>query len=191
MLADLLKPIGYLNIQEHGSQSLSIANWRAPFVLTLVFMLVGYLINPHVNIFGDSGILAKLLGFIQSLPGFYLAALAAVATFGRQGLDDEMPGIPPTAEIDYLGRPQTVNLTRRRFLCMMFAYLTAVSIALTVIAIGAISFAPSLSLAFECDVRIALKVAFVFGFSFATAQMLVITMWGLFYLGERIHTPDS
>ena len=26
-----------------------------------------------------------------------------------------------------------------------------------------------------------------FGFSF---QLLVITMWGIFYLGERVHTPD-
>jgi hypothetical protein len=54
----------------------------------------------------------RLLGFIQNLPGFFIAALAAVATFGRADLDALMPGKPPRVSILYHGRPTEVELTR-------------------------------------------------------------------------------
>ncbi|ALT79063.1 hypothetical protein AT984_19585 [Paucibacter sp. KCTC 42545] len=147
----------------------------------------------RVDLFGASGVINKVLGFIQSLPGFYLAALAAVATFNNPDMDRLMPGTPPTARILYNGKLITVELTRRRMLCIMFAYLTVLSFVLTMSSIAAMTFAEDIKAAIQENSPLLIrwiKAAFTSIYFGALFQMLTITMWGLFYLGERMHTPD-
>lgn len=189
MLRELVRPFAYLRIQ-HASGTLRAVNWALPVGAAAVCVALGAWVSPSVNVFHADGLLVKLLGFVQSLPGFYLAALAAVATFAKEGLDRLMPGEAPKVDIIYNGQLTVVELTRRRFLSMMFAYLTVLSILLTMAAILATTFVDPIRALLTPLGRAWLKGAFAFFYLAMLAQMLVITMWGIYYLGERMHTPD-
>lgn len=154
-------------------------------------MVLPWSFNININVYGETGVISRILGFVQSLAGFYIAALAAIATFNNPDMDKPMPGETPTMRIYYNSTMSVVKVTRRRFLSAMFAYLTACSLILTLVSIAALSVAPSLVTVLPHSLLIPLKGTFTFLYLMALAQMTCVTLWGLYYLGERIHTPDS
>jgi hypothetical protein len=191
MASHLLRSLAYLGIRHNGS-ALPWVNWGLPATISIAMVLaVGHL-APGVNVFHAGGVIDRLLSFVQSLPGFYLAALAAVATFNRPDLDAPMAGNPPQAKIlNAQGNLQQIALTRRRFLCMMFSYLTALSFAITVAAIAGLAVADSLAQFVGPQLTSALRPFGAFLYLLLVTQMLVVTLWGLYYLGERMHTPGA
>ena len=189
MFQQLTRPFAFLGIQ-HPDVLLRWVRWWLPLILAS--LLTGAVLAVKgLDVYGNEGLFAKLLNFLQSLPGFYLAALAAVSTFPSKAMDEFMPGIPPTARIVYNGALTEVKLSRRRMLCMLFAYLTALSFIITLALIFATSFASPLSAVLDGAARSGVRAVGVFIVFALTAQLLIITLWGLFYLGERVHTPDS
>jgi hypothetical protein len=186
----LLRPLSYLSVK-HGSKTLVFFNWGLPFLISAAAACVLSLVAPTANLFHEDGLADRFLGFVQSLPGFYIAALSAVATFGRADLDELMPGVPPTSKIIYNGEEVEVPLTRRRFLCLMFSYLTVISIAITIACIFALCFVDDVRSAVGANAVEPLRVISGFTILLASTQMIVITLWGLYYLGERMHTPDK
>lgn len=196
MLDILLRPFAFLGIQ-HPDKTLRLINWVLPSLLAVAStaLMLGV---SGLNVFGETGLLAKIQNFVQSLPGFYLAALTAVAAFGNAGMDELMPGTPPTGIILHNGALGRFDLTRRRMLSMMFAFLTAVSFLLTFALIAAVSFASLVhawllgwGFTYAGCVILLAKGVVVFAAMFALWQMLLITAWGLFYLGDRIHADDA
>lgn len=192
MLTELSRPFSYLSIR-HPAEGVQWVNWWLPLLGSIALVALCGSMERRVDLFSASGVLNKVLAFIQSLPGFYLAALAAVATFNNPDMDRLMPGTPPTARILYNGKLIKVELTRRRMLCIIFAYLTVLSFVLTMSSIAALTFAEDLKAAIQASSPLLVrwtKAAFTFIYFGALFQMLAITLWGLFYLGERMHTPD-
>lgn len=187
-MLDLLRPFSFLTVK-HASRLPLWVNWVLPAVLTLIAVSGLWLLKTPVNIFGGQGLLERVLGFVQTLAGFYIAALAAVSSFNSPHLDRTMPDPAPTMYIKYNGVMQNVAATRRRFLTSMFAYLTALSIVLSLAAIAILVIAPALKLSWP-DAVPTLHLVGLFGFLFALFQMNCVTFWGLFYLGERMLTPD-
>ncbi len=185
----LLRPFLYLRIK-HASFTLTWINWGAPAVVTAVALAVGSLVLPDLNFFHAGGMFDRLLGFIQNLPGFFIAALAAVATFGRPDLDQLMPGTPPKVAILYHGKSTIVELTRRRFLSLIFSYLTALNIALTLALIIGLPMVDHVHAALVPKAASVCRGLLAAPIVFFTAQMITVTFWGLYYLGERVHTPD-
>lgn len=89
------------------------------------------------------------------------------------------------------GHSVAIDLTRRRFLWVLLAFLTAESLILIMGAMLALIVGPSLKLMVEephqrCVLYACLGVYLIFFW-----QMLCVTFLGLFYLGERIHQPDD
>lgn len=161
-----------------------------PLLLTLVFTLAVLWARLPVNYFGESGLLERLLAFVQTLVGFFIAALAAVASFNSPHLDKTMPDEPPTMVIRYNKGTERVKATRRRFLSAMFAYLTAVGFLFSVAAIVVLTVGPAVASVLPSLVMTPMKFFVAFGFTFAITQLVCVTFWGLYYLGERVHTPD-
>jgi len=190
MLHPLLRPFAYLGIK-HGSALPIWINWVIPIVISLAGTFVLFKLVPAATLLSDNGFVARVLGFVQSLAGFYMAALAAIATFNNSDMDRFMPGEPPTMPIIYKGALETVKLTRRRFLSSMFAYLTLISVLVTLASIAALAIGLNLPKWFDGQWNWAIKLAFLLGYTLSIAQMICVTVWGLFYLGERIHTPDT
>lgn len=182
-LSQVLRPFSYLFIKHDYKWQM---DWLLPGLLTLVSGAVLYVLVGQANLYGDSGIIARVLGFIQNLPGFYIAALAAIATFGRNDIDSILPQPTPTISEVRNGQKSTIPLTRRRFLCMMFAFLTAECVVLVLVSIGLLSVAGHLSAGHALASLWISKAVFLV-YLFFLYQMILATFWGLFYLGDRIH----
>ncbi len=193
MLSYLFRPFGFLGIRHQGWLFVWL-NWLLPFCIAATATLLLIWAAPTVNLYSAEGLFVRTLGFVQNLPGFYIAALAAIATFNQPALDKLMPGTPPTAQIVYNGQLVKVDLTRRRFLCLLFSYLTAISFLLTISLISATSLAAPMKDLIE---KVPYEIAYGF-FRWGTCwiliagltQMLTVTFYGLFYIGERMHTSD-
>ncbi|SIQ03130.1 hypothetical protein SAMN05880566_101522 [Janthinobacterium sp. TND4EL3] len=184
----LLRPFSYILIQH---PVIKRVNWLVPAVLTFAALFLILPFRQSINIWAADGLISSAQGFVQGLPGFYIAALAAIATFGQQTtLDKVIPSPTPTLHTSYSGTWVEMKLTRRRFLCLMFAYLTAVSIVLSLLAYYCRAVAaPARNLFTPMFVDalslLALGIYLLFLF-----QLVVVTLWGLYYLGDRMHQPD-
>jgi len=191
MLVELTRPFSYLWIR-HSSKRLTTINWVIPAIGSAVAIGATSFLPSSIDFFSSTGVLAKILGFVQSLPGFYIAALAAVATFNNPHMDKVMPGEAPTLRILHNGEltANPISLTRRRLLCVMFAFLTVASVTLTVIAIAAMTLAASIKECLPSILFTPAKIFFAAVYLLFFFQMLCVTMWGLFYIGERMLTPD-
>lgn len=145
-----------------------------------------------MNVWATFGVVATAQGLVQALPGFYIAALAAVATFGQQGssLDAIIPAPTPTIQTRFAGAWIEMELSRRRFLCLLFAYLTSISIVLSLFATyGQAVAAPARAMVLSSIVDLVSWIMFAI-YLFFLFQMVVITLWGLYYLSDRMLHPD-
>lgn len=177
----LTRPVSYLRIQHDDKW---IYDWLVPAALTAITVGLLFWLSAIEFVTGSDGLLAQITGFIQNLPGFFIAALAAVATFNRHDIDEVMSN-PPRVRIMYQGNIGFVDMTRRRFLCVLFSYLTAISIFLII----AYHMATAIGQGVNAPVFIQWSLATAYLFMFW--QMITATLLGLFYLGERLHTPGA
>lgn len=184
----LLRPFGYIAIHHPVKR---IVDWYVPLGMLIVGLLAIWPFRDGMNIWASNGLVASAQGFVQGLPGFYVAALAAVATFGAQGssLDRVIPEPTPTLATHFAGTWVEMKLSRRRFLCFLFSYLTALSIVLCLYAYYAQAIAQPARklLPHAVDALSWLAIAVYMFFLF---QLVVVTLWGLYYLGDRMHQPD-
>lgn len=137
-----------------------------------------------LNIFGDGGILQQANGLIPVLAGFFVASLAAVATFSRPSLDDIMGGIAPSLRSAEQRKPE--RLTRRRFLCILFGYLAGSSIVVYLFGSCGMVVAPLFKNVPSSE-RLIARVIFSGIYLAAFAHVLLTSFLGLYYLIERIH----
>jgi len=185
----LLRPFAYIFIHHPVKR---IVDWYMPAALLMISIVFIAPFRSDMNVWATDGIVATAQGLVQGLPGFYIAALAAVATFGQQGssLDNIIPAPTPTLQTRFAGAWIEMKLSRRRFLCLLFAYLTSISIVLSLFASYARAVAVPArkalpAVAVDVCSWIALGVYLLFLF-----QIVIVTLWGLYYLGDRLLQPD-
>lgn len=190
MLRHLLRPFSYLFIEHDLKWKV---DWLYPFILAMVStaLIFSLKIFGQVSLYADGGMVGKILNFVQGLPGFYIAALAAIATFNKVDIDKTMPAPAPKIDIVVQGRSVAIELTRRRFLCSMFAFLTAESLIIIVLAIFAQSIYIPVKAIVQETWQIWMSALFTMTFLLIFWQMIVASFWGLFYLGDRLHQPDQ
>ncbi|MEZ8602348.1 MULTISPECIES: hypothetical protein [Vibrio] len=181
ILYQLTTPFSYLRI-EHDEKY--IYDWIIPLCMTIVSLSLMKFFIPLDEIVKAGGLIDQVTSFIGNLPGFFIAALAAVATFSRNDID-ELIVDRPRIKVLYQGQLTMVDMTRRRFLCVLFSYLTAVSIFLVIIT----RFALAVQLSEEYFVYA--SCVGVGLYTFVLWQMIIATVLGLYYLGERLHTPQQ
>lgn len=187
----IFRPFSFLKIK-HPTFFFPIILWATPIFLSLAFISLIFLIDKNINVWGSLGLIEKTSSFVQSLPGFYIAALAAVATFGNRSLDKTMPGTAPTLSIPFNGGwIENEPLNRRLFLTSMFAYLTTLSIILTLCCILSLLAAPSIKSIMPGNILIYFKYIIFFIFSVFISQLFIISFVGISYLGEKMHLSDG
>lgn len=182
----LLRPFGYLSIK--GVNGKAYYDWLTPFIFTIASLLFFKFTDyPLVKLLDDGSLIKTIASFISNLPGFYIAALAAIATFNRKQIDYPLisdAGNPYiyVAGIKENGTPyqKKEDLTRRLFLCMLFSFLTALSILIVVFNSFLL---PVLIFKGNEIATILFTIAFLFFFW----QLIITTFFGLYYLGDRIH----
>ncbi|MCC2524321.1 hypothetical protein [Vibrio coralliilyticus] len=183
LFEQLKRPFGYLFIKEVWGKG--FYDWCYPALLTLfTWVLFHFSGKTYSNLNAD--VISGLAAFVSNLPGFYIAALAAIATFQSDKLDEFIETTSSTTPyIEYNVVDENKNvvskqfpLKRRSFLTYMFAFLTALSF-LIVISSKLANLIPESS--------ILLLKFYSWGIFFVFYQMVVTTFCGLYYLGSRLN----
>ncbi|UTV87537.1 hypothetical protein KDX00_03255 [Cobetia amphilecti] len=178
----LSRPISYIFIKHDDKY---LYDWSIPFLLALIILSVfGFWLEDWSVVFK---LIDSIAGFVQTLPGFFIAALAAIATFNREDIDVLMDGNrPPSIDTRINNDVVNVKLSRRKFLCLLFSYLTVQSFLISILGFVSASF----EFVGEDSVLIYNEFVtwgFVSVFIFLSCQMLTSTLHGLYYLAERVH----
>ena len=189
MLNQMLQPLSYLAIRHPQKWKV---DWLFPISIAFVCTFFSIGDDFKSDIYRTSGPISLLLSFLSCLPGFYIAALAAIATFGRNDIDNILPEPTPTVKLNTRGQNILVKLTRRRFLAMLFSFLTCESISLVLLSVLLLSCGSSLSNMDTWNNRIGQGISISMTFIYYTLlmQMLAATFWGLYYLGFKLHEPQ-
>lgn len=172
----LIAPLKYLLIKHDIKPRF---DWAWPLVMTVITMLLFWWLPRLPALLGEAGILKSLRDLIALLAAFFVAALAAVATFAREGLDEPMEGTTPTLH--------DVDLTRRQYVTYLFGYLAFTAFALFFCIVLAQLLTPSLWLWLSPRVMWWVKAIAGTMFIFAFWNMAVTTMLGIYFLIERVH----
>src|SRR5688572_13829726 len=96
--------------------------WLPMFFAVLTLAVYRFAPVPP-PLLGKDGVFITSLAIFATLPGFYFAGLAAVATFGSPYMDNLMPAPTPSVEVRASGRTTSLELSRRQFLSYLFSYL--------------------------------------------------------------------
>lgn len=191
---ELSRGFAYRGITHSGMRTYT--TWL-PLFLTILAGAFYAVLPVKPVLIGSTGLVGSLLTLVATLPGFYFAGLAAVATFGSTTMDHEMPEPAPEVEMRVRGQQVPVKLTRRLFLSYLFSYLVILSFGLCFALMAINAFAPSIDVLQSAIGRLTgevwpwlvVKGAVGFLLTFAFASMVVSTLHGVFFLTEKIHQP--
>lgn len=184
----LFRPLDYLRI--HHPQK-AVYDYVIPICVSLPLTILITSLPVSVKVFGENSLISSITGILQILTGFYIASLAAVATFNKDGMDDPLAGRPVMLKTQIKGKTVDEKVTRRRFLCLLFGYLALLSIFLYFIGTGANLFHPNAVAIFSAHCKSYLRFTYIFVYLFCTANLVVTTLHGLYYMVDRIHRSDS
>lgn len=183
------KPAAYLAVRHPQKPTF---DWFVPIGLTCVSTAVYVWLPTTIPFIGQNSLTGFIQELVKMLSGFFIAALAAIATFKDDQLDKYMIGDPPTLTEYDAEKSRMVEraLTRRRFLSLLFGYLAFISLMLFVwtVALAVVKDTAIASLgAWTPAARIATVAFTLFWFW----NMFSVALLGLYYLTYRMHRPDQ
>lgn len=179
-----LTPARYLRIQHPGKRHF---DWVLPGVITVAAMLLFSWSPGPMQVLKEDGIIYVITDLIKMLVGFYIAALAAVATFQKADMDGLPAGDPITLNVKRKGVPVVSKLSRRQFLCYLFGYLSFLSIILYFVGACA-PLVATLCREISPDwLFLTVRAIALFLYLMFTAQLVTTTLLGLHFLTDRIH----
>ncbi|ENX15552.1 hypothetical protein F895_02098 [Acinetobacter sp. CIP 64.2] len=194
MLELIFKPLNYLSIRwDNGIINKTRFDFVIPIIISILvsvlFTTIWFLVGtPKANIFTND-ISYYLICFLQTMPGFFIAALAAISTLNSSTMDQPMAGDPPKEKYVEHNPYQVfwIDMNRRRFLARLFSYLTFISIVIFVLLL-LIRFSYSLDI-YSTNTYLIFSTYFVACFlvAFGLVQLIMMTFLSLYYLGERVH----
>ena len=191
---ELSRGMAYRQIR-HGEMR-AYTTWL-PLGLWIILISIYLLLPQKPVLLGKDGTLSTVLLAISTLPGFYFAGLAAVATFGATAMDQEMPSPAPELDILVGGRTVQSKLTRRQFLSYLFSYLVIISFLLCLIMIMLNISTLSLH-ALKCKLHFLMfgehiwqfgKLIAIMALGALFSTMATTTLQGIYFLTEKIHQP--
>jgi hypothetical protein len=194
IIYELLRGFAYRGIRH--SEMRTYTTWL-PIGLAILLVLLYIVLPVKPTLIGPSGLSTSLLTILSTLPGFYFAGLAAVATFGSAAMDQEMPAPAPEVDMIVSGNVVQVKLTRRLFLSYLFSYLVVLSLGLCFAAVVMNAASSSIETFHLFLIRwtdsawpwLVVKGVVGAALAFAFGSMVISTLHGVFFLTEKIHQP--
>ncbi len=144
--------------------------------------MVASLLLKDSTVFFRHDRFSDIFTVLSILPGFFIASLAAISAINKRAIDEviDRHNNPPYLIKYEPNRTETYRqpLSRRLFLTLLFAYLSALSLALVIILI--------IARFYFFDIAHSIFVYFfhfiVFG---AMTQLFLLTLIGISYLGYK------
>ncbi|OCH04989.1 hypothetical protein [Aliivibrio fischeri] len=183
----LLKPLDYIRIKHAEKAWFDV---MLPAILAVVCVAIMYFLPIPVAFIGSESVISLVNGILQILSGFYIASMAAVATFQKEGMDGQMEGVPPKLKIIKKNRITTKSLTRREFLTYLFGYLAFMSI-LMYFAGGFIQLASGNISMLAAHITPWFKYVLVTLYMFVIFNILCTTILGMHFMIDKIHRPAN
>jgi hypothetical protein len=198
----LLVPLNYLRIK-HGDkflQSKAVYDFVLPALFTALTLGTAIWLGAPLAVASHTGLAKHLLDLLALMVVFYMAALAAVATFDRAGIDDTFKGLDATLMVrdhEQGGVKVLRKLTYRQFISYLFGYLSFLSLCLYIAMIFLLAGWSKL----ECKVLTAGADARLFDWIidplifvlifFWLWQLIITSLLGIYFLTERIQSLTS
>lgn len=202
MLRQAMTVFDFLRIK-YPDNTHRAAVYLLPALLSLVgTSVLAYLASIHTSDQNINFLLSRkfedAFTLLLVLPGFYIAALSAIAAINRPAIDEFIHGKTPYLVKQELNRPKGEvyhqPLTRRLFLSLLFAYLASISLflALSLIAIRSIYSIELLADFAQLKTNFAIGIysLIMFAVFFIIAQIFTLSLVGISYLGYRSMAND-
>lgn len=171
--------------------------WYLPGAAALFITSIYFMLPVRPSLGTETGLVVGILDVLSLLPGFFIAALAAVATFDRPEMDEAMPSPAPTLSIFREGKWIDTELTRRLFLTYLFSYLAILSVLVIIICISFNFFQPTFVHLIMSIVHADLsflvmeffRLLFVLLMAYSCSSIVITTLHGMYFISERMHLP--
>ncbi len=194
----LLVPAKYLKIR-HGDKLLKskkVYDWILPIAASGIICAVFYSLDMSFSIFDQPELPKRLIDLLVLMIVFYMAALAAVSTFDRKGIDEPLRGDDALiwSQDPESGDYYDKKLTYREFISYLFGYLSFLSLCMYVFIVAMSVIWPEVEKCFRSNATISWVITdifdpIIFFLVFGVVSQLVITsMLGIYFLTERIQT---
>jgi hypothetical protein len=178
---------------------LKIVIHHIPLIIAAGCLAAILLLPVQPKAVGDGSLTRYLISLLSILPGFFIAALAAISTFAGPHFDQVMSDPAPRLSIRTGGTTAPAELTMRLFLSYMFAYLTVLSFAAALTCIAAETLVPSVlywiklvkDAWWQSVVLGGIRAAYLFIILWLVSNIAITTLYGMYFLIERMHRPRS
>lgn len=170
---------------------LSRLRYGLPLAITIVCSLLSWLLCYIGFAVPLRKIAEATAAALVTLPGFYIAALAAVSAFQSPSLDQIIEGEGARVKVVSRGVFEIIDLTYRMYVCYLFAYLTALSVLLYLMLSLSDEVSDALTRLVPSRWADGLNVAGSIFLLFWTVNLVLVTLHGLYFLAERMHRPSA
>lgn len=179
LFAKIITPIDYLMISHNEKKWF---DFILPVIASCIIVLIINLLPKSISLIGKDSLVSLVNGILQILSGFYIASMAAVATFQKKGMDSVMDGVAP--------KLRGKKLTRRRFLTYLFGYLAFISIMLYFVG-GAVQLTSNSIKEFHLSQFGWLKNTCLFIYLSFVCNILSTTALGMFFMIDKMHEEKA
>lgn len=192
----LCSPLRYLKISQGTGLFTSKLTYDfvIPGILGAVAGFSVWYFSLSLGVFSQQGLVHDITSLLNLLIAFFIAALAAVATFDRSGLDDPMKGEPAIlSRRNDNNNPVDIVLSHRQFVCYLFGFLTFTSLALLLGLYTLRVFKTEileLTLAHSWLMSVGKPLAAA-AFFFVLSQITVTMLLGVYFLCDRLQFLDN
>jgi len=197
----LCAPMSYLRIR-HGDglfASKRFYDFVLPTGLAALTCAVFYCLEIPLSIFSHEELVKRITDILVLMIVFYMAALAAVATFERKGIDERLKDEDALLWVRHHDGGEWVErtLSYRQFISYLFGYLSFLSLCLYMFITVFALIWPQLEVHFV-SCRLAIDVItnwlapIIFFLVFASIWQLTVTsLLGIYFLTERIQSLNE
>ncbi|WP_022695996.1 hypothetical protein [Ponticaulis koreensis] len=164
--------------------------WTFPILAsTVVALLTAWSPFPP-DVVGPTGLAHLVFSIVLQLPGFYIAALAAIASLRNRFLDIELPEPAPTLIVKVRGQPVEKILSLREVMLLATGYLATASFIVLLYSGAAVNMfdAPSIGAVFSFLSPLCSKVVetvLISFFLYLPFSILFATFHVIYLLSER------
>lgn len=183
LLASLLRPLTFLRVRHPAKRRLDMS----ALILGL-FIGICAIVLRQLNVAAPNGLIQGMNGLFQILVGFYIAALAAVATFDGKGRGYDMDrGLAHRDATLTLTDGSVEVLSRRHLLALLLGYLALSSLGLYLAGLIASLVAPLLHTPGLNSYLTISRTVFLILYSPAIVHVFATTLLGLYFLSYRMN----
>lgn len=183
MIRILRSPFTFLFVKYPGGIALA---WVIPAVLSVAVVGLVLALGIDVPVTGDDGILKAAVSLFTVAGGFFVAALTVLVTNDHKILNAYFVG----ENKPYI-KGEREELTRKRFLSLLFGYLSFASFSIVVFCLLIGVYADFFVSLQKGILRFCLSYIGGFIAAFVAFQLFLLSMVGLHYLTDRLHRSDG